>query len=108
MTKDTNLYAEFERICPHIRGKRNLSAKDVATAIVNAILNDALDAAGAAKKDITGLSWLTEDEQRPIRAKMRDVIQPFITASKNSQNVNLAPVGLMPKVTSVVDETELV
>lgn len=108
LAKDSNLYAAFERICPHIRGKRNLSARDVATAITLSVLNDARDEIAKAGKDYSGLDWLIdEDAQKPVRAKIRDVIQPGITAAKNFQLSNLVPAGLMDKPVSVAgDDTE--
>jgi len=103
LEKTNELYAQFERICPHIKGKRNLSAKDVATAIVNAVAGEIALAASSAKEpqNCEALDWFMDDKQRELRIKIRDLIQPCITAAKNYQNSYLVDSGLMPKVESV-------
>lgn len=102
LAKDSNLYAAFERICPHIRGKRNLSAKDVATAIVLSVLNDARDEISKAGKDYSGLDWLIDEAaQQPLRAELRNTIQPCVTAAKNYHLSALVPCGLMDKPVTV-------
>lgn len=106
MTKDSNIYAEFERIAAMLKASgSNLTAKAVASAIVNSVLADALDEAAKAKVNIEGLSWIMEDEQKGLRGKMVERVSPFITAAKNSQSSQLARVGLMPEAKGTERET---
>ena len=91
LNKASNLYERFEVICQQINGKRNLSQKDVATAVVLTVLNEIADSG----KDIE--FWLG-DEGKQLRVTLRDNVQPTFTAAKNYQNSYLAPSGLMPEV----------
>jgi len=99
MNTATNLYEQFERICPALKAQgRNLPAAAVAAAIVNAVLEDAKDAIAAKGLSIEGLEFLTGNEGKATRAKIQAEITPCITASKNYQNSYLAPSGLLPKI----------
>ena len=88
--KDSNLYERCEVVCAQIKGKRNLSQKDLATITVLTILNEVADS-GKSIEDLLG------DEGKEWRVKIRDNVKPTFTASKNFQNVYLVPSGLMPK-----------
>ena len=113
LDKNTNLYEQCELVCSQIKGKRNLSQKDLATITVKTILADAQDLSGQASvaalkkgEKFDPLAYLMEDSQRELRAKIRDNVKFTFTASKNFQNVYLKPSGLMPKATGEEKQTE--
>ena len=118
LDKTTNLYASFERICPILQANgSNLTAKAVATAMMESVLLDANDAfLGQAKPQLQSddtpytnpIDWLMDDAQKNTRIAIRDRIQPFVTAAKNAQNVYLEPSGLMPKAVGLTDKSEFV
>jgi hypothetical protein len=117
LEKTTNLYTSFERITPILKANgSNLTAKAVATAVMESVVNDICDAVLAQKPQVDGvgaigadcLDWFMADEQKNLRIAIRNRITPCITAAKNYQNVYLEPSGLMPKAVGSTDKSEFV
>lgn len=116
LDKNTNLYAAVERVAAICKANRiNLTAEAMAAAIVETVLNDCIDLAGAANKAATekgesfdAASWAMEDGQKAVRKQMASNISKCITASKNFQNSYAHPSGLMDKAVSDSASVEFV
>lgn len=73
-----------------IRGKRNLTQQDTATIGLMTVLNEVADS-GKPIED------LLDDAGKEWRIKVRNMIKPLFTASKNYQNTVCVEMELMPK-----------